>query len=144
MNCLNCGKKVEQTPGKRAKNYCDPNCRQKHWLKNNKKVSERGPGRPKKQPQTFPTKRDEKATVYIQEDPKYPKPDLNGWNQSDNSATFQSAVKDKKTGGLKVVAHEVAPPPVTVSVNINKPEPESDFDRMMREAEQEVKNKPKK
>jgi hypothetical protein len=55
MNCLNCGKEVKQTPGKRAKAYCDPNCRQRHWLKNNKKKSGRGPGRPKKTPLIDPS-----------------------------------------------------------------------------------------
>lgn len=50
MKCLNCGKPVKQTPGKRTKTYCDANCRQKHWLKKSKEAnpSKRGPGRPKK------------------------------------------------------------------------------------------------
>jgi CRISPR/Cas system-associated protein Cas7 (RAMP superfamily) len=48
MNCLNCGAEVKQTPGKRAKGYCNSSCRQKHWLKNNKKESVRKPGRPRK------------------------------------------------------------------------------------------------
>lgn len=50
MECLICGKQVKQTPGKRAKHYCDANCRQKHWLKKNKESKPKGPGpgRPKK------------------------------------------------------------------------------------------------
>lgn len=49
MECLNCGELVKQTQGKRAKLYCDANCRQKHWLRKNKKANPpvRGPGRPK-------------------------------------------------------------------------------------------------
>lgn len=50
MECLNCGKKVKQTKGKRAKQYCNADCRQKHWLKKKKATdpSKRGPGRPPK------------------------------------------------------------------------------------------------
>lgn len=51
MECLNCGKPVRQTPGKRAKKYCDADCRQRHWLKKKKEIDPptRGPGRPKKE-----------------------------------------------------------------------------------------------
>src|SRR5665213_4064201 len=31
--CLNCGKEVRQTPGKRERKYCDDVCKQKHWQK---------------------------------------------------------------------------------------------------------------
>lgn len=50
MECLNCNKEVKQTHGKRAKKYCNPDCRQKHWLKKAKagKPKGPGPGRPPK------------------------------------------------------------------------------------------------
>ena len=32
-NCLNCGKELTQTPGKKEKKYCDAKCKQKHWHK---------------------------------------------------------------------------------------------------------------
>ena len=32
-NCLNCGKEVVQTPGKKEKKYCDAKCKQQHWHK---------------------------------------------------------------------------------------------------------------
>lgn len=32
-NCLNCGKPLENVPGRRAKMYCDSNCRTTHWQK---------------------------------------------------------------------------------------------------------------
>ena len=32
-NCLNCGKEVIQTPGKKEKKYCDAKCKQQHWHK---------------------------------------------------------------------------------------------------------------
>lgn len=54
MKCSNCGKTVKQTKGKRAKIYCNPDCRQKHWVKNHKKKATRGPGRPKKEPKPIP------------------------------------------------------------------------------------------
>ncbi|HEY5391437.1 MAG TPA: hypothetical protein VIJ57_04940 [Hanamia sp.] len=31
--CLNCGKEVKQTPGKKERKYCDDKCKQKHWQK---------------------------------------------------------------------------------------------------------------
>lgn len=31
--CLNCGKEVIQTPGKKEKKYCDAKCKQQHWHK---------------------------------------------------------------------------------------------------------------
>lgn len=51
MKCLNCGKAVKQTQGKRAKTYCDEKCRQTHWQKKNKEAHPpaRKPGRPKKE-----------------------------------------------------------------------------------------------
>src|SRR5574337_71101 len=33
MSCLNCGKDLIQTPGKRAKQFCDGNCRTRYWQK---------------------------------------------------------------------------------------------------------------
>jgi hypothetical protein len=85
MNCLNCGKKVKQTKGKRVKQYCNAECRQKHWQKKNREANPpaRGPGRPPKfktkiltsdgqkveQPDPpLPQKEDEKVTFYTQED----------------------------------------------------------------------------
>ena len=32
-NCLNCGKGLTQTPGKKEKKYCDAKCKQQHWHK---------------------------------------------------------------------------------------------------------------
>jgi endogenous inhibitor of DNA gyrase (YacG/DUF329 family) len=32
-NCLNCGKEVKQTPGKKERKYCDDKCKQRHWQK---------------------------------------------------------------------------------------------------------------
>ena len=32
-NCLNCGKELTQTPGKKEKKYCDAKCKQQHWHK---------------------------------------------------------------------------------------------------------------
>lgn len=32
-NCLNCGKEVNQTPGKKERKYCDDKCKQRHWQK---------------------------------------------------------------------------------------------------------------
>lgn len=51
MKCLNCGKAVKQTTGKRAKTYCNEKCRQTHWQKKNKEAHPpaRKPGRPKKE-----------------------------------------------------------------------------------------------
>ena len=37
MNCLNCGKEVKQTEGKRQRKYCNDACKQIHWKKTNKK-----------------------------------------------------------------------------------------------------------
>jgi len=31
--CLNCGDHLELTPGRKAKNYCSNNCKQRHWQK---------------------------------------------------------------------------------------------------------------
>ena len=57
IKCLECGKKVVQTPGKRKKEYCDSTCRTKYWkkskdlaLKQAGKVK-KGRGRPKKEVQ---------------------------------------------------------------------------------------------
>ncbi len=36
-NCLNCGKEITQTKGKRAKKTCSDTCRQTYWQKKNKK-----------------------------------------------------------------------------------------------------------
>ena len=34
--CLNCGKELQQTPGKRIKKFCDNTCRSSYWNKHNK------------------------------------------------------------------------------------------------------------
>lgn len=51
MNCLECGKPVKQTAGKRAKMYCNPSCRSKYFVKQKKadNPNPRKPGRPKKE-----------------------------------------------------------------------------------------------
>jgi len=43
MKCLNCGKEVPQTPGKRPRLYCDNKgaCKQKHWVKMHPKKSKK-------------------------------------------------------------------------------------------------------
>lgn len=51
MKCLECSTEVPQTPGKRAKQFCNNTCRVKYWQK--KKKEQSGPsqkkaGRPKK------------------------------------------------------------------------------------------------
>lgn len=51
--CLECGKPVPQTEGKRAKSYCDNTCRVTYWKKQKRVASgvpTRSPGRPKKSP----------------------------------------------------------------------------------------------
>jgi|SRR5215469_13136153 len=49
IKCLECGKSVKQTPGKRKKEYCGPTCRTKFWKKQKDAGKEkRQPGRPKK------------------------------------------------------------------------------------------------
>jgi hypothetical protein len=35
-NCLNCGDPLKHIEGRRPKKYCDNNCRQAYWQKNNK------------------------------------------------------------------------------------------------------------
>lgn len=35
-NCINCGKEISVTTGKKEKKYCDANCRQKYWQKTKK------------------------------------------------------------------------------------------------------------
>lgn len=35
--CPKCGKELKQTPGKRAKVFCNSTCRSGYWAKNNKK-----------------------------------------------------------------------------------------------------------
>lgn len=42
-NCLECNKELEQTPGKRAKQYCGNTCRVKYYLK--KKNKDKPPGK---------------------------------------------------------------------------------------------------
>jgi hypothetical protein len=49
IKCLECGKPVPQTPGKRKKEYCNSTCRTTLWKKKkNAGKEKRGPGRPKK------------------------------------------------------------------------------------------------
>jgi len=54
LHCLECSKLVPQTPGKRAKSYCNNTCRVKYWKKQKEVASgieKRKPGRPKKDDQ---------------------------------------------------------------------------------------------
>lgn len=37
MECLNCKKDLKHTPGKRKKQFCNPNCRVTYWQKNKPK-----------------------------------------------------------------------------------------------------------
>lgn len=49
LHCLQCGKPVPQTPGKRAKSYCNNTCRVTYWKKQKEAISgikKRKPGRP--------------------------------------------------------------------------------------------------
>jgi hypothetical protein len=51
MNCLECGKEVPQTKGRRERLFCNNTCKSKYWRKNKKSdgtVPTRGPGRPPK------------------------------------------------------------------------------------------------
>jgi len=51
MNCLECGKEVPQTKGRRERLFCNNTCKSKYWRKNKKSdgtVPQRGPGRPPK------------------------------------------------------------------------------------------------
>lgn len=49
IKCLECGKPVPQTFGKRKKEYCNSTCRTKFWKKKKDAGKEKkGPGRPKK------------------------------------------------------------------------------------------------
>jgi hypothetical protein len=51
MNCLECGKEVPQTKGRRERLFCNNTCKSKYWRKNKKSdgmVPAMGPGRPKK------------------------------------------------------------------------------------------------
>lgn len=42
MNCLNCNKPLEQTPGKKAKQFCNVSCRSSYWQKQ-KRLAEKAP-----------------------------------------------------------------------------------------------------
>lgn len=51
MGCLECGKELTQTPGKRAKLFCNVTCRSNYWQKQKRKdapLKKGSPGRPKK------------------------------------------------------------------------------------------------
>lgn len=49
IKCLQCGKPVKQTSGKRKKEYCGSTCRSLHWKeKQQAGKPKRGPGRPPK------------------------------------------------------------------------------------------------
>lgn len=37
MSCLNCSKPLNHTPGKRKKQFCNPDCRVRYWQKNKPK-----------------------------------------------------------------------------------------------------------
>lgn len=41
--CKNCGIKIENTPGRRPKEFCSDNCRAKNWQKKNAKKKEVNP-----------------------------------------------------------------------------------------------------
>lgn len=48
-HCLNCNTEIEDTPGRRPKQFCGANCRQKYWQKKSREGQEPGKaGRPKK------------------------------------------------------------------------------------------------
>lgn len=52
MGCLECGKKLIQTPGKRAKQFCNTTCRSNYWQKKKRQEAGRGGrkyGRPAKE-----------------------------------------------------------------------------------------------
>lgn len=36
-NCLNCGKEIVQTQGKRERKFCSPDCKTRHWYKTHPK-----------------------------------------------------------------------------------------------------------
>lgn len=40
MKCLECKKDLEQTPGKRTKQFCNSTCRSNYWQKSKRKVKE--------------------------------------------------------------------------------------------------------
>jgi hypothetical protein len=51
MHCLNCGKDLVNTPGKKVKQFCGISCRSNYWQKkkrNENGLSAKKPGRPKK------------------------------------------------------------------------------------------------
>lgn len=45
MGCLECGTELTQTPGKRAKTFCNVTCRSNYWQKNKRKKSGKGIGK---------------------------------------------------------------------------------------------------
>jgi|ERR1700748_556124 len=55
IKCLECGKPVSQTPGRRKKEYCGSTCRSLHWKKKQQMGKQkRGPGRPPKSALDYP------------------------------------------------------------------------------------------
>jgi len=68
-NCLECGKEVTQTAGKRKKEYCGNTCRVKYYLKKKNEGKPKGKrGRPKKLltiPPKSLIKKGEKATKLL-------------------------------------------------------------------------------
>lgn len=105
MNCLNCGKPVKQTEGKRAKNYCDPACRQKHWQKNNKKSAIRGPGRPKKTPIVVPPNPKDNALINAARGR-----DSNGVNMDETRLSEKEASRELIEDQIKDIKAEKIPP----------------------------------
>jgi hypothetical protein len=49
MACKNCGEAIVQTPGKRAKEFCDSTCRSNYWQIKNR-LNKSGFSPPKPQP----------------------------------------------------------------------------------------------
>ncbi len=43
MKCPNCGKEIEQTEGKRTKQFCNSTCRSNVWQKQKRKAKENTP-----------------------------------------------------------------------------------------------------
>lgn len=64
MGCLECGKELIQTPGKRPKQFCNVTCRSNYWQKKNRAEKERGkPGRPKNTPIVTPPPERDNALI---------------------------------------------------------------------------------
>jgi hypothetical protein len=63
MACKNCGEPIVQTPGKRAKEFCDSTCRSNYWQIKNR-LGKIGLSPPKPQPNK-PTKKAKAAPKVV-------------------------------------------------------------------------------